>query len=748
MNRCRQLVLSCLVIWLTMGLALSSTRDSSPDPFVPLENHIEQKAPDWWPQYQVVQTALQDQRPEDARLLLEPLLKDQAEDEAAFQLLGPRYLWLTQAPPDCAVLDALSETPAPWLSGIQRFCHYLAERRQSSVGAAEISTWHGWAQWLFGIKTRQALLTEQVLSDLQGLQTEQPGSLTLAGLVSVLMQWRGASASEGESEGESDIEQFWQSQNPAENVKRVAIYWQLTDALAKQVWFEETPVKQGGWSFFGMQGAEAGAAAEEDVDNRGFLGNVLDFLPFGTASETSSLPSSGRRRHSGSEIQRRQTEEVRQRIKKALEQPPILSDNNEITSDYLAWQADRQRFHEELERRGQESIQRQANIVAAQQQRRLEQAAQKRRLEQAAQKRRLEQAERERQKEMFKLEEKEILADLDSEPIESREKYLALLRSHLGVSVADRNQRITDTLNELEFEISFEQANTLFFTECFFDVNNALITFQNIESNFPDRDVIRVKTWINECQKKLDSISADLKAMGREYDRKKEVIYRRYGADPLGTLKAHLELLQGRSGGSISNQYEAIARVHRTMDDIRDGRLWVMEPKQYEPEPGYLDSVWHWVWGQPADEDDDLSMHDLSMHDRAETGHCSTQGCSEPFINPLSDSVLMVAGAMPSAIDLNWSKGYYWERFVQYMRHFATKGTGWNPYLIGAVAFTPASLSTNADLKFRKIELNYQGRDSQGLPVYKDEQGQRIEMLTVQSNVVTLPNGKTSDAVH
>ena len=40
-------------------------------------------------------------------------------------------------------------------------------------------------------------------------------------------------------------------------MKRVAIYWQLTDALAKQVWFEETPVKQGGWSFFGMQGAEA-----------------------------------------------------------------------------------------------------------------------------------------------------------------------------------------------------------------------------------------------------------------------------------------------------------------------------------------------------------------------------------------------------------------------------------------------------------------------------------------------------------
>ena len=156
----------------------------------------------------MVQTALQDQRPEDARLLLEPLLKDQAEDEAAFGAVGTA---LPVANPGssrlCSVGCFIRNPRSLADSGIQRFCHYLAERRQSSVGAAGISTWYGWAQWLFGIKTRQALLTEQALSDLQGLQIQQPWQPDPGrAVVSVLMQWRGASASEGESEGESDID--------------------------------------------------------------------------------------------------------------------------------------------------------------------------------------------------------------------------------------------------------------------------------------------------------------------------------------------------------------------------------------------------------------------------------------------------------------------------------------------------------------------------------------------------------------
>ena len=663
----KTLTFTSLVVWV-MALSLSpitAARDRVSDPFTPLDRHIEQQTPDWWPQYQVVQSAIQDQRLEDARLLLEPLLKDHAEDEAAFQLLGPRYLWLTQAP-DCAVLDALSETPAPWLSATQRFCRYLTERRQAAVNAASVSTLYSWYQWLFGIRTQQALLTEQALVDLEALQAQQPDSLTLVGLVSVLMQWRGAS--------ESDIEQFWQSQNPAEDVKRVAIYWQLTDVLAKRVWFEETPVKQGGWSFFGMQGAEAGAA-EKDVDERGFLGPAFDLTSPDHFSVVFELPP------------KREPLKSTQDFGNAPEQPEKV-DYTPIKLDFSKSEGTN-KIKIQLRRsvinginRIQDIMERQrafqlAAMKAAEEYQRERLAAQK-----ISEQERREQDDSEFKKKQdllnaqykkFKSRHQEILESINDDPIRSLEEYLDLLSSPVGNSVADRNQRIARALNELEFEISFEQAETRFFTECFIDANNALILFQDLESNFPDRAMARgVEVWINECQKKLDSISADLKEMGREYDRKKEAIYRRYGADPLGTLKAHLELLQSRLGGSISNQYEAIARVHRTMDDIREGRLWVTNPTQYEPEPGYLDSVWHWVWGQPTDKDDDLSMHDL-----AETGHCSTQGCPEPFINPLSDSVLMVAGAMPSAIDLNWSKGYYWDRFVQYTRHFAPIRVGW-----------------------------------------------------------------------
>ncbi|WP_212746845.1 hypothetical protein, partial [Pseudoalteromonas sp. S4492] len=55
--------------------------------------------------------------------------------------------------------------------------------------------------------------------------------------------------------------------------------------------------------------------------------------------------------------------------------------------------------------------------------------------------------------------------------------------------------------------------------------------------------------------------------------------------------------------------------------------------------------------------------------------------------------------------------------------------------------FWPASLSDNADLKFHREKLNYQGKDRSGLPVYHNSQGHPIDVLTLHSNTVMLPNG-------
>ncbi|WP_216638537.1 hypothetical protein [Endozoicomonas arenosclerae] len=55
--------------------------------------------------------------------------------------------------------------------------------------------------------------------------------------------------------------------------------------------------------------------------------------------------------------------------------------------------------------------------------------------------------------------------------------------------------------------------------------------------------------------------------------------------------------------------------------------------------------------------------------------------------------------------------------------------------------FWPASLSDDADLKFHREKLNYQGKDHSGLPVYHNAQGQPIDVLTLNSNTVMLPNG-------
>ncbi|MGI9280616.1 MAG: hypothetical protein ACR2PX_13490 [Endozoicomonas sp.] len=242
------------ILSMVLGLSRWSVAENTEtNPFTALETRIEQQAPNWWPVYQVVQTAIQDQRVEDARLLLDSLLNDHAEDESAFQLLGPRALWLTPFP-DCAVLNALSETPAPWLSGFQRFCDYLTERRQvlDEVGS---STWYSGLQWLFGIKTRQAVLTEQALTDLETFQTQQPDSLLLAGLTHVLRhlnhtpQWR--------------REQFWQDWQAEHPEVDIAPYRWLWEALSRQ-WLP-TAVSQQRKGAFLMPGAE-GQPAYRDAN--------------------------------------------------------------------------------------------------------------------------------------------------------------------------------------------------------------------------------------------------------------------------------------------------------------------------------------------------------------------------------------------------------------------------------------------------------------------------------------------------
>ena len=240
-----------LMGWLGMCGVAVSDESSGSGLFANLEAHIKRQVPDWWPQYQVVQAALQDQRLEDARLLLESLLKDQTKDESAFQLLGPRYLWLTPTP-DCAVFEGLSKTPEPWLAGTQRFCRYLTERRQETGEATETSL-YSWFRWLFGIKTRRAMLMEQTLTDLEAFQIQQPDSLILIGLTSALMHLSGAP--------HWRIDRFWQDWQAEHPDVIITPHQLLWDALSRH-WLPATTSQQGSGSFL-VPGAGADMTTKE-----------------------------------------------------------------------------------------------------------------------------------------------------------------------------------------------------------------------------------------------------------------------------------------------------------------------------------------------------------------------------------------------------------------------------------------------------------------------------------------------------
>ncbi|MGI9274556.1 MAG: hypothetical protein ACR2PT_06845 [Endozoicomonas sp.] len=231
---------------------VTAANDTFSDPFTLLEKHFEQRAPAWWPQYQVIQASIQKQELEAAQPVLESLLNEQSENELAFELLAMRYLWLAQhlgfQPLDCGVFEVLSETPEPWQAGIQRFCRFLVERKTVNDSDANASILFSWVQWLFEVKPRQTLLAEQALADLEVLQARQPDSLILVGLVSVLMlfnnrpYWR-----------THQFWQNWQEQHPDDTAR---IYQLLSYELARQ-WLPVALPQASSRSFLGLPGAEA-----------------------------------------------------------------------------------------------------------------------------------------------------------------------------------------------------------------------------------------------------------------------------------------------------------------------------------------------------------------------------------------------------------------------------------------------------------------------------------------------------------
>ncbi|MGI9282411.1 MAG: hypothetical protein ACR2PX_22665 [Endozoicomonas sp.] len=88
LSRSRAFFVFCLALFVEhMALANAS--------FTDLDKLYNNTSPSWWPEYQTIQTDLEDLRVQDARLGLESLLKRYSEDESAFTLLVLRYLWLT-----------------------------------------------------------------------------------------------------------------------------------------------------------------------------------------------------------------------------------------------------------------------------------------------------------------------------------------------------------------------------------------------------------------------------------------------------------------------------------------------------------------------------------------------------------------------------------------------------------------------------------------------------------------------------
>ena len=296
---CRLIEITLLFI-LAVLPQQSVAENFTEDPFIPLETFIEHQAPHWWPHYQAVQAALQDQQREDARLLLEALLRSHADDEAAYRLLMPRYLWLKPSP-DCSVFEGLSETPEPWRTGIQRFCRYLSERREI-VATTDTSTLHRWVQWLFGVKAQQVLLTEQALSDLEALQAQQTDSLILVGLVSLLMHLNDSA--------------YWQIDNYWQRTARTQgelIYKKLFDDLAI-VWFPAITVSENG--AFGFQGANAQRTI---IINRHMGINTISFSGH-TPSSTGGGSGFSSSHFHAIETQRRQDQERYARMQAAVKQ--------------------------------------------------------------------------------------------------------------------------------------------------------------------------------------------------------------------------------------------------------------------------------------------------------------------------------------------------------------------------------------------------------------------------------------------
>ncbi|MGI9280822.1 MAG: hypothetical protein ACR2PX_14530, partial [Endozoicomonas sp.] len=140
-------------------------------------------------------------------------------------------------------------------------------------------------------------------------------------------------------------------------------------------------------------------------------------------------------------------------------------------------------------------------------------------------------------------------------------------------------------------------------------------------------------------------------------------------------------------------------------------------------------------WG----DDEDLGA-DLLSDQTLATDHCTSETC--PFYQ-LSHTGVLLAGPLSAIADSSQIlTGTDWALMFENLGQWLKPAPQVTARAIPLSAlFWPASLSDNADLKFHHEKLNYQGKDHSGLPVYHNSQGHPIDVLTLQSNTVMLPNG-------
>ncbi|MGI9278970.1 MAG: hypothetical protein ACR2PX_04980, partial [Endozoicomonas sp.] len=251
LSRSRAFFVFCLALFMgPMALANAS--------FTDLDKLYNNTSPSWWPEYQTIQTDLEDLRVQDARLGLESLLKRYSEDEATFTLLVLRYLWLTDTD-GCSFLSSLSPTPEYWLTSAQLFCHFMEEYRQHLKADSQTSSITLLYYWLAGIPTQHTLLAEKTLQSLQAIQVEHDDSLLLMTFISIVK----LSGHTPWWQVERDWD-HWQEEVFTGNKQQIQTYKNISFLLAKQIELQKLTLNTNTHpSSFPLPGANANLAVQD-----------------------------------------------------------------------------------------------------------------------------------------------------------------------------------------------------------------------------------------------------------------------------------------------------------------------------------------------------------------------------------------------------------------------------------------------------------------------------------------------------